>query len=50
MTVDFDDLYELPTKKVKKLLNITPSKYWLFILPFWKVMHEQYKKVSTNYN
>lgn len=50
MTVDYDELYNLPTSEVKKLLNITPSKYWLFILPFWKVMHEQYKKVSTGYN
>ena len=50
MTVDFDNLYDLPTNQVKRKLNITPSKYWLFILPFWTELHKQYKQVSKNYN
>ena len=48
MTIDYDDLYHLPTTEVKERLGITPSKYWLFILPFWSVMHEQYKNVKKN--
>lgn len=46
MTVDLDNLYNLSTIEVKKKLNITPSKYWLFILPFWSVMYEQYKDLK----
>ena len=48
MTVDLDNLYNLPTIEVKKKLNITPSKYWLFILPFWSVMYEQYKDLKES--
>jgi len=44
MTVDFEELYNLPTANVKKILNIKPSVYWVHIKPKWAKLHKHYKQ------
>jgi ubiquinone biosynthesis protein Coq4 len=46
MSVDFEELYDLPTINVKKLLNITPSVYWISVKPFWTKLHKHYKQLK----
>ena len=46
MAVDFEELYDLPTINVKKLLNITPSVYWISVKPFWTKLHKHYKQLK----
>ena len=46
MAVDFEELYNLPTINVKKLLNVTPSVYWISVQPFWTKLHTHYKQLK----
>ena len=48
MTIDFEELYGLPTADVKKLLNVKPSVYWEHIKPRWAKLHKHYKKFKEN--